>query len=168
MKHDEPSFSFPAILCQYKYFAHLISIDRTGLRVKYILYALYSAHVKRDATFESESNFCLSILTRGINILDFVLSTFPDLVQKNDVEGGMSDHSVVITDLNLKVKPPRKAKGKFMSTGKQIMRNLKMKLEQHGLNSKLVTLTTNLSSKIGTSLQEQYYWLSRTMSPLKQ
>ena len=51
----------------------------------------------------------------------------------------MSDHSVVITDLNLKVKPPRK--GKFMSTGKQ-MRNLKMKLEQHGLSSKLVTLTT--------------------------
>ena len=80
----------------------------------------------------------------------------------------MSDHSVVITDLNLKVKPPRKAEGKFMSTGKQIMRNLKMKLEQYGLNSKLVTLTTNLSSKIETSLQEQYYWLSRTMSPLKQ
>ena len=37
-----------------------------------------------------------------------------------------------------------------------------------GLSSKLVTQMTNLSSKIGTSLQEQYYWLSRTMSSLKQ
>ena len=51
-------------------------------------------------------------LTRGNNILDLVLPTFPDLVQKNDVQGGMRDHSVIITDLNLKVKPPRKAKRK--------------------------------------------------------
>ena len=46
--------------------------------------------------------------TRGNNILDLVLSTIPDSVSKTQVVEGISDHSVVITDLNLKVKPTRK------------------------------------------------------------
>lgn len=46
--------------------------------------------------------------TRGNNILDLVLSTIPDSVSKTQVDEGTSDHSVVITDLNLKVKPTRK------------------------------------------------------------
>ena len=46
--------------------------------------------------------------TRGNNILNLVLSTIPDSVSKTQVDEGTSDHSVVITDLNLKVKPTRK------------------------------------------------------------
>lgn len=46
--------------------------------------------------------------TRGNNILDLVLSIIPDSVSKTQVVEGISDQSVVITDLNLKVKPTRK------------------------------------------------------------
>ena len=46
--------------------------------------------------------------TRGNNILDLVLPTIPGSVSKTQVVEGISDHSVVITDLNLKVKPTRK------------------------------------------------------------
>jgi len=51
--------------------------------------------------------------TRGNNILDLVLSTIHDSVSKNQVVEGICDHSVVITDLNLKVKPTRKVKRKI-------------------------------------------------------
>ena len=51
--------------------------------------------------------------TRGNNILDLVLSTIPDSVSKPKVVEGISDQSVVITDLNLKVKPTRKVKRKI-------------------------------------------------------
>ena len=50
--------------------------------------------------------------TRGHNILDHTLSTIPDLVQNSQVVGGISDHDVIITDLNLKVKSSRKVKRK--------------------------------------------------------
>ena len=51
--------------------------------------------------------------TRGNNILDLVLSTIPDSVSKIHVVESISDHSVVITDLILKVKPTRKVKRKI-------------------------------------------------------
>lgn len=46
--------------------------------------------------------------TRGDNILDLVLTTSPDLIRSIGIEEGMSDHDIVIVDLNLKVKPQRK------------------------------------------------------------
>ena len=51
--------------------------------------------------------------TRGNNILDLVLSTIPDSVSKIHVVESISDHSVVISDLILKVKPTRKVKRKI-------------------------------------------------------
>ena len=51
--------------------------------------------------------------TRGNNILDLVLSIIPDSVSKTQVVEGISDQSVVITDLNLKVKPTRKVERKI-------------------------------------------------------
>jgi hypothetical protein len=50
--------------------------------------------------------------TRGPNILDLLLTTNPDLVEKVEVCQGMSDHNAVISVLNVKArhveKPPRK------------------------------------------------------------
>ena len=45
--------------------------------------------------------------------MDLVLSTIPDSVSKTQVVESISDHSVVITDLILKVKPTRKVKRKI-------------------------------------------------------
>ena len=45
--------------------------------------------------------------------MDLVLSTIPDSVRETQVVEGISDHSVVITDLNIKVKPTRKVKRKI-------------------------------------------------------
>ena len=46
--------------------------------------------------------------TRGTNILDLVLTTNPSLVNDIQVEDGMSDHDIVITDLDLKRRPQKK------------------------------------------------------------
>lgn len=51
--------------------------------------------------------------TRGNNIRDLVLSTIPDSVSKTQVVESISDQSVVITDLNLTVKPTKKLKRKI-------------------------------------------------------
>ena len=40
--------------------------------------------------------------TRGNNILDLVFTTKPDMVTNVNVESGMSDHNLVVFDVNLK------------------------------------------------------------------
>ena len=83
----------------------------------------YKCYVKSSPQYRYEANEAMLDLinqhsfsqftdkptrTRGNNILDLVLSTIPDSVSKTQVVEGISDHSVVITDLNLKVKPTGK------------------------------------------------------------
>ena len=48
--------------------------------------------------------------TRGNNILDLVFTTKPDMISKISVEVrcGMSDHDIVMFDVNLKPTPNRK------------------------------------------------------------
>ena len=40
--------------------------------------------------------------------MDLVFTTNPDLVKSTIVSEGMSDHDLVITELDLKMKPPKK------------------------------------------------------------
>ena len=51
---------------------------------------------------------CVKEPTRNSNILDLVLTTSPDLIKSTIVCEGMSDHDLVITELDLKIKPPKK------------------------------------------------------------
>ena len=51
---------------------------------------------------------CVKDPTRNCNILDLVFTTNPDLVKSTIVSEGMSDHDLVITELDLKMKPPKK------------------------------------------------------------
>ena len=57
--------------------------------------------------------------TRGINILELVLTTNPDLIQRTQIREGMSDHDAVITDIDLKIKTtPGKRQGQSLSIRK--------------------------------------------------
>ena len=47
---------------------------------------------------------CNKSPTRGKNILDLVFTTSPQLVETMDIDDGMSDHNIVITRINMKVK----------------------------------------------------------------
>ena len=51
---------------------------------------------------------CIKDPTRNSNILGLVLTTSPDLIKSTIVCEGMSDHDLVITELDLKIKPPKK------------------------------------------------------------
>lgn len=51
---------------------------------------------------------CVKDPTRNSNILDVVLTTNPDLVKRTIVREGISDHDLVVTELDLKTKPPKK------------------------------------------------------------
>ena len=53
----------------------------------------------------------LSVLnkpTRKKNILDLVWSTYLDLINQVRVYPGMSDHSIIITEINIMAKPAKK------------------------------------------------------------
>ncbi|CAG2206629.1 unnamed protein product [Mytilus edulis] len=55
--------------------------------------------------------------TRQDNILDLVLTTNPTSIESISVQDGMSDHSIVITDINLKAKTQKsKYQGKYIFT----------------------------------------------------
>lgn len=49
---------------------------------------------------------CVKDPTRNSNILDQVHTTNPDLVKSTIICEGMSDHDLVLTELDLKIKSP--------------------------------------------------------------
>ena len=51
--------------------------------------------------------------TRNSNILDLVLTTNSDLVKSTIICEGMSDHDLVVTKLDIKIKPPKKKQRKI-------------------------------------------------------
>ena len=51
---------------------------------------------------------CVKEPTKGNNVLDLVFTNNPDLVENSEVIAAMSDHDIVITDLNLKIQPSKK------------------------------------------------------------
>jgi len=51
---------------------------------------------------------CVKDPTRNSKILDQVHTTNPDLVKSTIICEGMSDHDLVVTELVLKIKPPKK------------------------------------------------------------
>ena len=46
--------------------------------------------------------------TRGKNILDLIFTNNPGLIERTQTQPGMSDHEIVITDINIKAKTYRK------------------------------------------------------------
>ena len=48
--------------------------------------------------------------TRLENILDLVCTTNPDLVTKTEVLPGMSDHKIILTNVNIKATIPKRKK----------------------------------------------------------
>ncbi|CAG2210245.1 unnamed protein product [Mytilus edulis] len=46
--------------------------------------------------------------TRGKNILDLILTNNPGLIERTQTQPGMSDHEIVITDINIKAKTQKK------------------------------------------------------------
>jgi len=51
--------------------------------------------------------------TRGNNILDLMFTTNPRLISSIEVHPGMSDHNVIITNVNLKAKSAKKNHAKY-------------------------------------------------------
>ncbi|CAG2212437.1 unnamed protein product [Mytilus edulis] len=80
--------------------------------------------------------------TRQDNILDLVLTTNPTSIENISVQDGMSDHSIVITDINLKAK-----------TKKQVPRKVYIykKGNMNGINEQLDKELNNFIQKANTS-----------------
>jgi hypothetical protein len=60
-----------------------------------------------EALEENCLNQAVTEPTRQDNILDLVLTTNPLIIENISVEDGMSDHKIVITDINIKTKPKK-------------------------------------------------------------
>lgn len=60
-----------------------------------------------EALEENCLNQAVAEPTRQDNILDLVLTTNPSIIENISVEDGMSDHKIVITDINIKTKPKK-------------------------------------------------------------
>ena len=69
--------------------------------------------------------------TRQSNILDIVLTTIPSLVKSVIVEPGMSDHDLVVTDLNIQIKAKKVFPRKVLLYQKGDMDSLKAKLNEN-------------------------------------
>ena len=84
--------------------------------------------------------------TRGNNILDLLFTTNPALVEHIEIHPGMSDHNIVITDVNLRArtvrvtKKPRKVhlfkKADMGSLNKDIEQDLTRYLEDENIENK--------------------------------
>ena len=52
--------------------------------------------------------------THQDNILDLLLTTDPSSIEKESVQDGISDHGIVITDINLKANKMGKYRGMYI------------------------------------------------------
>ncbi|KAL3872636.1 hypothetical protein ACJMK2_035851 [Sinanodonta woodiana] len=68
--------------------------------------------------------------TRGNNILDHLFTTNPALVHNIEIHPGMSDHGVIITDINIKAKKSKKKPRKIHLFKKADWDNFKSDVEQ--------------------------------------
>ncbi|XP_071153782.1 uncharacterized protein [Mytilus edulis] len=80
--------------------------------------------------------------TRQDNILDLVLTTNPTSIESISVQDGMSDHSIVITDINLKAKKKKQVPRKVYIYKKGNM---------NGINEQLDKELNNFIQKANTS-----------------
>ncbi|EDO42001.1 predicted protein, partial [Nematostella vectensis] len=90
-----------------------ISWDCTDCENKYIVKAnpQYGVLVNQafiDTIHEHSLSQGVTEPTRENNILDLVLTTNPDLISRTEVLNGMSDHSIVLSTVNLKTRTPKK------------------------------------------------------------
>jgi hypothetical protein len=68
--------------------------------------------------------------TRGNNILDLLFTTNPALVEHIEIHPGMSDHNIVITDVNLRARTVMKKPRKVHLFKKADMGSLDKDIEQ--------------------------------------
>ncbi|EDO46573.1 predicted protein [Nematostella vectensis] len=96
-----------------------ISWDCTDCENKYIVKAnpQYGVLVNQafiDTIHEHSLSQGVTEPTRENNILDLVLTTNPDLISRTEVLNGMSDHSIVLSTVNLKTRTPKKKPRKLL------------------------------------------------------
>ena len=106
---------------------------------------------------------CVRDPTRNGNILDLVLTTNPDLIKSTIICEGMSDHDLVINELDLKMKPPKKKPRKIFlfkrADGETLRDNISNNLEVLGhieceSASKLDDLWIKLKSTILDAVEQ--------------
>ncbi|CAG2209974.1 unnamed protein product [Mytilus edulis] len=68
--------------------------------------------------------------TRGKNILDLILTNNPGLIERTQTQPGMSDHEIVITDINIKAKTYRKKPRNVYIYKKADMNSLQNDIDQ--------------------------------------
>ncbi|KAL3854785.1 hypothetical protein ACJMK2_014034 [Sinanodonta woodiana] len=90
--------------------------------------------------------------TRGNNILDLIFTTNPALVHNIEIHPGMSDHGVIIADINLKAKISKKKQREVHLFKKADWDNLKTDVEQE------LTKVLKDQGKVETSTTEDI-WL---------
>jgi hypothetical protein len=137
-----------------------------------------------EALEENCLNQAVTEPTRQHNILDLVLTTNPSIIENISVEDGMSDHKVVITDINIKTKPRKTVPRKVYIYKKANMNGINQHLDKENNvftnNSKtnsiqecwgefkeilLQAITTNIPTKILTS-RWNVPWITREIKTL--
>ena len=110
-----------------------------------------------DLAHRNSLSQCVKEPTRGKNILDLVFTNNPDLIKNSEVIAGMSDHDIVITDLNLKIQPIKKKQRKVFFYKKANVEALK-KVIQQSLND----LTSNAESDL--SVEDEWSAFKATVT----
>jgi hypothetical protein len=72
-----------------------------------------------EALEENCLNHAVTEPTRQDDILDLILTTNPSIIENISVEDGMSDHKIVITDINIKTKQRRQYQERYIFTKSQ-------------------------------------------------
>jgi len=110
---------------------NLPSIDWENNNVKHQpQYGLNINQELVDMVNDHSLSQCVQEPTRENNILDLLFTTNPDLVRSVKVEAGMSDHRVVIADLDLKAKLNKKKHRKVYLYKKGNMDGVRQELAQ--------------------------------------
>ena len=107
-----------------------------------------------DIVNENELTQVVRKPKRGNNILDLIFTTNHGLISSVEVHPGMSDHNVIITDVNLKAKSAKKKPRKVLLYKKADMDGLKTFIKDK-LSEK--TIGSHISS-------ENWNYLKRTIT----
>ena len=78
-----------------------------------------------EITNNSDLTQVINVPTRRQNILDLLMTTNPSLISNTEVHPGMSDHEIVIADIDLKAKTAKKKPRKVFLYEKGNMNGLK-------------------------------------------
>jgi hemerythrin-like domain-containing protein len=112
-----------------------------------------------EALEENCLNQAVTEPTRQDNILDLVLTTNPSIIENISVEDGMSDHKIVITDINIKTKPKKTVPRKVYIYKKANMNGINQHLDKENKMFLPIIQKQIAFKNVGENLKKYYHRL---------